>query len=115
MKSAVPKRRRSLHEMMIAIEPGAKGAKLKEEILVIKAADVTKPAASPELGPQVVLAIKKVREAMYPICSLRDVALRRLIEEHKITHGEFLLGSVYFVLCNRPYNVRSVRKDTNSR
>lgn len=41
---------------------------VKEENEVMEVATVTKPAASPECGPQVVDSMRKVREAMY-VCT----------------------------------------------
>lgn len=52
--------------MLVLAEPVTKEVEIKEEDQVVEVVDVTKPAASPELGPQVVEAMKKVREELYP-------------------------------------------------
>lgn len=48
------------------------------------------------------------------ICSFQNADSRQLVDEHKLTHGEFLLHSVNMMLSDPPYNLRSCCDDTNS-
>lgn len=54
------------------------------------------PAAVSELSSHVVEVMKKIQEAMYTICLLHDVDFRGLVNQHEVTLGEDLLGSLYF-------------------
>lgn len=70
MDSAASKRQRMIGDIMGAAEPVIKNMEVKGEDQVIEIVDVTESTASPELDPQRIGAIRKVQDAMYPICSL---------------------------------------------
>lgn len=59
--------------------------------------------------------IRKVQDAMYPVCSFHCVHFRETVDEHKLFRLESLLESVGFVLNDQPYNFWSSREDCNSR
>lgn len=84
--------------MVLVAGPVYKEESLKNKDQVIKMAHITEPMASPELCPQVAEAMRRVRKAKYPICSMYNVDFRELEDEHKLTHGESLLKSVYLLL-----------------
>lgn len=51
---------------------------------------------------------------MYPGCSFRNIDCRELVHGNELTHEEYLLNSVSFVLRKSPYNVLSVCKGRDS-
>lgn len=61
----MPKRQQTIDEMMGKARPVTNGEKLKKEDKVMEAANLTEPETSPEIGAQVLEAMRKVREAMY--------------------------------------------------
>lgn len=73
--------------------------------------DLMKPSNLFKLGPQVVENLRKVREGIILIGSFRNVDLLDLVNEHELTNGESLLGSVDFLLSGSPYNVLPHRVD----
>lgn len=74
----------------------------------------TKPAASPELCPHVIEAMRKVRRVMYPIYSLHNVDFPELVAEQDLTQVDSLSYHVDFILSDAPYYVLSGRKDSSS-
>lgn len=49
--------------------------------------DARKPAASSELGFQMVRAVRKAREAMYGVCSFQNVDFCKLLDDHELSMG----------------------------
>lgn len=70
---AAPKRKRTIDRMLRARGPDTKEVKVKAEDHFTEVVDVTELKASSKLGPSVVETIRKVLEAMYPVCSLLSV------------------------------------------
>lgn len=66
---------------------------------------MTKPAASPELGPEVIETTRKVPRAMYPLRSLCSVGFRELVDKPKHTHWKPLFDRVDLSLGDPSYNV----------
>lgn len=89
---------RTMDEMMGAAKPIIEEVKVKEEEQVMEVVDLTEPAASSELVLQMVQALIKVRKAKYYICSFYNIDFRELVNEHELTHEEFLFDSVDLVL-----------------
>lgn len=69
--------------------------------------DLMEPVAMPEPGVQETGVLKKVREAMYAICSLHTVKFQEFVEKHKLMHGDSSLDSVDLVVREPPYNIQS--------
>lgn len=76
--------------------------------------DVMELVVSHQLGLQGVEAKRKAQKSMYLECLLQNIDFRGLLDEHELTYGETLLGSVDVFLSDPPCNVRSDRKDVNS-
>lgn len=64
MDDAALRRQRRIDEMLGVEELKSKDADVKDEDQVMQVIDVAEPAATTELGPQVVEKMSKVREAM---------------------------------------------------
>lgn len=71
----------------------------------VEVVSVTKTATSSDLSPQVVVAMRKLPEGVYPACWFPVADLRGLLDERELTHGKFLLNSTNLVLSCHPYNV----------
>lgn len=100
------KRQRTLNEMVDAAVLLTRNVEVREYYQVIGLVEETEPVSSPELGTKVVEAIRKVRKAMYFICSFENVGFVGSLDEHEATHGQYLLDSVDLVLSDAPYDVR---------
>lgn len=59
--------------MLGAAGPVTEDMEEKVQTEVMETFDVTGPAISAELDPQVVEATRKVQETMYPVCSSHNV------------------------------------------
>lgn len=94
MDGSVPKHQLKICEMIDAAGPVTKKVKLEEKDQVMETIGVTEPETSPELSPQVVQAMKKLLEAIYPVLSCQNVDLREFLDEHKLTCEEPLSDSV---------------------
>lgn len=68
MEGAVPKPQRTINEMFGAAVPATKQLEVKDEDHAAQAIDVTEPIASPDFGPQVIMEMRKMWEAMYFVC-----------------------------------------------
>lgn len=66
---------------------------------------VMEPVESPELGAQVVQAMREVRYSMYLLYLLHKADFREFVNEHNITHGQYLLGFLNLMLSDPLYNV----------
>lgn len=78
MESSVPKRQRTIDLMLDTAGSGTKEVEVREENQMMKAADVMEPAPSPELGPQLMETIRKVREAVSHVRSFRNADFKSL-------------------------------------
>lgn len=105
MDDALPRRQRTLDEIMGAAESVTKEVKVKGEKEAMEVVDVTYLAVSSELASQMVVAMMNVRQTMYPIRLFRNVESRELVVDHELLYGESLLDSVHLVLRDQPYNV----------
>lgn len=63
-----------------------KEVRVNEEHKMMKIVDVMEPAASPELGHQVVEAMKKGQHAIYPVCSFHNADFRELMDENELSY-----------------------------
>lgn len=88
-----------------------RGSKTEDQIVAV--IDVTEQETLPELGSQVVEAMREVREAMYIICSFHNADFQELVDKHELTHAESSLVSIDLLLIDPPYNVRSGRVDAS--
>lgn len=68
MHFALPKSQCTIGEILGTAGSMAKKVEWKQKNQVVEPFDVTEPAATPELGTQVVKATRKVRTAMYSVC-----------------------------------------------
>lgn len=91
-----------------------KEVELKEEVEVLEVVDVAEPDTWPDLDTHVVEEMKKVQEAMYPICVSYILDYLELVYEHELLHVELSLDFVNLLLSDLPYNARSGRKNVNS-
>lgn len=78
MESSVPKRQRTIDLMVDTVGSVTEEVEVREENQMMKAVDVTELAPSPELGPQVVEAIRKVWEAMSHVRSFHNADFESL-------------------------------------
>lgn len=113
MMDTVPKRQRTQDEILGAAKPGTEVVEVKEADKVLKIIDVTEPAASSERGGQVVEGMRKVREAMYPVCLFHSINYQDIVDEHGLTHSVSLLNFIVSVLSDQPYDVRRGRENAN--
>lgn len=72
------------------------------------------PTTSSALSGASQAAIKKLVEAMAPVCCIYDVDFRSMVEEQDLDEGEDMSGRVDFVLADYTYNIRRNRNDRNS-
>lgn len=79
----------------------------------MKMVDVTKPAASSELGIVVVQAMGMHQKRKCPVCLFHNVYFQEFLDEYKLTHGHFLFDTVDLVCSDPLYNMRSKREDGN--
>lgn len=105
MNGAVPKHQRTIDEMMGAAGPVTKELGVGEEGQGMETVDVAKLVASLELSPQMVEEMRKVPEAVYHICTFGNVDFRKIVNDHELMSGGYLLGSVNLVLSGPSYNV----------
>lgn len=83
--------------------------KFEEDVI-----NVAVPSDSFELSEQANSAFAVLKEEMYPVCSLHNMDILELVEEHKCDYGESLRDSVDLVSTDPTYNARCDRTHYNS-
>lgn len=81
-EAAVPKRQQKPDEMVAATVLKTMKLEANGEDRVMELIDVTEPAVSSELGPQVIEMIRKIGEAMYLLFSFQNGCFRELADKH---------------------------------
>lgn len=76
--------------MLGAFEQATKEIEVKEANQAMEMADVTEPAALPELAPQVVEAMRKVQKSMYFVYFFNNFDLGELVDERDLANGNSL-------------------------
>lgn len=114
MYNSVTELHRTVDGIMGAVGPSAEEVHGKEEYQVMEMVDVVKQAVSPELRPHEARVIRKMQEAIYPVCSFHYANSKEFVDEHVITHEEFWFNFVVLLLRNQLYNVRRSQENVIS-
>lgn len=91
-------RKRKTEKIPLDTKAGAGSYKMKEKHIV----DEIEPTASSILSKEVRTAISKPIKEVDPLCSIHDVDLRNLLEEHDLGFRKNLSGKAGFVLDGPP-------------
>lgn len=76
--------------------------------------DEVDPAASSTLGAEGSTKMKRLLEAMAPICRVYDIDFGKLVEEHELGTREGINGKMEFMFVDTAYNVRRDGNADNS-
>lgn len=106
-KDALPKCHRAVAETMGTSKMMTTTLKVADEDQGIRLIERTDLTASSELDSRMAEAMTDVHETTYSVCSLLNVDFPRLVDEHEITLGKFLLNSVYLVISDPEYSIQS--------
>lgn len=80
--------------MLGAEGPSTKEAEVEKEHRLREVADLAEQVTSSELHPRIAEAMRKMQEAMYPVCSLHNIDFGEHVKEYELTHEVFLLESM---------------------